>query len=124
MPNIIEQLEREELERLSPAETRTVPDFGPGDTVKVHVRVIEGGKERIQVFEGIVIGTKEGGLRSAFTVRKISHGIGVERKFPLFSPRIAKIEVMRRGKIRQAKLYYLRGKVGKATRVKEKREVR
>jgi large subunit ribosomal protein L19 len=124
MSNIVEQIEREELARVSPEETRQIPDFGPGDSVKVHVRVIEGGKERIQVFEGIVLGVKEGGLRSAFTVRKISHGIGVERRFPMFSPRLAKIEVVRRGKVRRAKLYYLREKIGKATRVKERREKR
>jgi large subunit ribosomal protein L19 len=110
---LIEQIEFEQL--------RTdAPDFGPGDTVKVHTRVIEGGKERIQVFEGMVIGKKEGGLRSAFTVRKLSHGVGVERTFMLHSPRIARIEVIRRGAVRRAKLYYLRGKVGKAARIKER----
>jgi large subunit ribosomal protein L19 len=110
---LIDQIELEQL--------RTdAPDFGPGDTVKVHTRVIEGGKERIQVFEGIVIGKKTGGLRSAFTVRKLSHGVGVERTFMLHSPRIAKIEVIRRGAVRRAKLYYLRGKVGKAARIKER----
>lgn len=124
MPNMIEQLEHEELERVSPEETRQIPRFGPGDTVKVHVRVVEGGKERIQVFEGIIIAVKEGGLRSAFTVRKISHSIGVERRFLVHSPRIAKIEVIRRGKVRRAKLYYLREKIGKATRVKELRDKR
>lgn len=112
--NIIDQLEREQMR-----DDR--PQFGPGDTVRVHVRVIEGGKERIQVFEGTVIGVKDAGLRSAFTVRKLSNGIGVERVFPLHSPKIAKIEVTRRGDVRRAKLYYLRGKVGKATRIKEKR---
>jgi len=111
---IIEQLEREQLKE-------DVPSFGPGDTVRVHVRVIEGGKERIQVFEGVVIGTKDSGLRSAFTVRKISNGVGVERVFPLHSPKIAKIEVTRRGDVRRAKLYYLRGRVGRAARIKEKR---
>lgn len=111
---IIEQLEREQMKE-------NVPSFGPGDTVRVHVRVIEGGKERIQVFEGVVIGAKEGGLKSAFTVRKISNGVGVERVFPLHSPRLAKIEVTRRGDVRRAKLYYLRGRVGKAARIKEKR---
>jgi large subunit ribosomal protein L19 len=111
---VIEQLEREQLRE-------DVPSFGPGDTVRVHVRVIEGGKERVQVFEGTVIGQKDGGVRAAFTVRKISNGVGVERVFPLHSPKIAKIEVMRRGLVRRAKLYYLRGKVGKAARIKEKR---
>lgn len=111
---VIEQLEREQL--------RTdVPDFGPGDTVRVHYRVIEGGKERVQVFEGVVIGRKEGGIKTAFTVRKISNSVGVERVFPIHSPRIAKIEVTRRGDVRRAKLYYLRGRVGKAARIKEKR---
>jgi len=133
---IIEELEKEELERIThkevpgeaegekKTEIKEIPKFGPGDTVKVHVRVVEGGKERIQVFEGIVIGVSEGGLRSSFTVRKISHGIGVERRFPMYSPSIARIEVARRGKVRRAKLYYLREKVGKATRVKERREHR
>jgi len=122
MPTVVEQLEREELEKIRPEGDQRIPEFGPGDTVKVHVRVIEGGKERIQVFEGIVISVKEGGLRSSFTVRKISHGVGVERRFLTYSPRIAKIEVARRGKVRRAKLYYLREKIGKATRVKELRE--
>jgi large subunit ribosomal protein L19 len=111
---VIEQLEREQLR-----DDR--PSFGPGDTVRVHVRVIEGGKERIQVFEGTVIGQKDGGIKSTFTVRKISNGVGVERVFPLHSPKLAKIEVTRRGLVRRAKLYYLRGKVGKAARIKEKR---
>jgi len=110
---MIEQIEFEQLRTDAPV-------FGPGDTVRVHTRVIEGGKERIQVFEGVVIGKKDGGLRSAFVVRKLSHGIGVERTFMLHSPRIAKIEVTRRGAVRRAKLYYLRGKVGKATRIKER----
>jgi large subunit ribosomal protein L19 len=114
---IIEQLEREQMKP-------EVPEFGPGDTVRVHVRVIEGGKERIQVFEGTVIGTRNGMNRSMFTVRKISNGVGVERKFPTHSPRVSKVEVVRRGAVRRAKLYYLRGKVGKATRIKEKRDNR
>jgi large subunit ribosomal protein L19 len=114
---LIEQIEFEQL--------RTdTPDFGPGDTVKVHTRVIEGGKERIQIFEGVIIGKKDGGLRSSFTVRKLSHGVGVERTFMLHSPRIAKLEVIRRGAVRRAKLYYLRGKVGKAARIKERQTAR
>ena len=114
---LIEQIEFEQL--------RTdTPDFGPGDTVKVHTRVIEGGKERIQVFEGVIIGKKDGGLRSSFTIRKLSHGVGVERTFMLHSPRIAKIEIIRRGAVRRAKLYYLRGKVGKAARIKERQTAR
>jgi large subunit ribosomal protein L19 len=98
-----------------------VPDFGPGDTVRVHVRVVEGGRERVQVFEGVVIGRNGGGLRETFTVRKISFGVGVERIFPVHAPIIQKIEVTRRGDVRRAKLYFLRDRVGKATRVKEKR---
>ena len=98
-----------------------VPDFGPGDTVRVHVKVVEGGKERIQIFEGTVIFRKEGLSRAAFMVRKISNGYGVERTFLIHSPRVDKIEVTRRGLVRRAKLYYLRSKVGKAARVKEKR---
>ena len=98
-----------------------VPDFGPGDTVKVHVRVIEGGRERVQVFEGVVIARNGGGARETFTVRKLSFGVGVERIFPVHAPIIQKIEVTRRGDVRRAKLYYLRDRVGKATRIKEKR---
>ncbi len=115
MNQIIDMIEFEQL-RVD------VPEFGPGDTVRVHTRVIEGGKERIQVFEGVVIGVKGGGLRKAFTVRKLSHGVGVERTFMLHSPRIAKVEVTHRGLVRRAKLYYLRSKVGKAAKIKEKRE--
>ena len=98
-----------------------VPDFRPGDTVKVHVRVVEGGRERIQIFEGVVIARDGGGLSETFTVRKISFGIGVERIFPVHAPIIQKIEVTRRGQVRRAKLYYLRGRVGRAARIKEKR---
>lgn len=112
--NIIDQLEREQIRE-------DIPTFGPGDTVRVHVRVVEGGKERTQIFEGVVIGVKEGTARASFTVRKISNGVGVERVFPTNSPKIAKIEVTRRGDVRRAKLYYLRGRVGKAARIKEKR---
>ena len=115
--NIIEQIEFEQL--------RTdAPEFGPGDTVKVHTRVVEGGKERIQVFEGVIIGKKDGGLNASFTVRKLSHGVGVERTFMLHSPRIAKLEVTRRGAVRRAKLYYLRDKIGKATKIKERQDAR
>lgn len=98
-----------------------IPDFQPGDTVKVHVRVVEGNRERVQVFQGTVISRKGGGTRETFTVRKVSFGIGVERTFPLHSPIISKIEVVSRGKVRRAKLYYLRERVGKAARIKEKR---
>ena len=97
-----------------------LPDFNIGDTVKVHVKVVEGKRERIQIFEGFVLKRQNGGARATFTVRKISYGVGVERTFPLNSPRIDKIEVVRLGKVRRAKLYYLRDRVGKATKVKEK----
>lgn len=99
-----------------------LPDFGAGDAVRVHVRVIEGGRERVQAFEGVVIGRSGGGIRETFTVRKISFGVGVERIFPVHAPIIQKIEVLRRGDVRRAKLYYLRDRVGKATRIKEKRD--
>lgn len=98
-----------------------IPEFGPGDTVTVHVKVIEGDKERIQIFEGVVIKKKGKGMDATFTVRKISQGIGVERIFPLHSPRITKIERLRAGKVRRSKLYYLRGLKGKAARIEEKR---
>ena len=97
------------------------PDFAPGDTVKVHVRVVEGSRERIQVFQGVVIRRKGSGVRETFTVRKVSFGVGVERTFPLHSPIVAKIEVATRGDVRRAKLYYLRDRIGKAAKVKEKR---
>ena len=104
-------------------ETRTdIPAFSPGDTVKVHVKVKEGDKERIQVFQGVVISRKGGGSRQMFTVRKISGGIGVERMFPLYSPSIDRIEVERHGRVRRAKLYYLRDLRGKAARIEEKRK--
>lgn len=98
-----------------------VPEFRPGDTVRINVRVVEGGRERIQVFVGVVIARDGGGLSETFTVRKISFGIGVERVFPVHAPIIQKIEVARRGRVRRAKLYYLRGRVGKAARIKERR---
>ncbi|HEY6319354.1 MAG TPA: 50S ribosomal protein L19 [Acidimicrobiia bacterium] len=97
------------------------PDFAAGDTVKVHVRVVEGNRERIQIFQGVVIRRKGSGVRETFTVRKVSFGVGVERTFPLHSPIVAKIEVATRGDVRRAKLYYLRDRVGKAAKVKEKR---
>ncbi|HHC08763.1 MAG TPA: 50S ribosomal protein L19 [Actinobacteria bacterium] len=99
-----------------------VPEFAPGDTVRVDVRVIEGGRERIQSFEGVVIAKNGGGIRETFTVRKLSFGVGVERIFPLHAPIIDKIEVLRRGDVRRAKLYYLRDRVGKAARIKERRD--
>jgi len=98
-----------------------VPVFGPGDNVKLSVRVVEGGRERVQLFEGVVIARSGGGVRETFTVRKISFGVGVERIFPVHAPILQKIEVTRRGDVRRAKLYYLRDRVGKATRIKEKR---
>jgi large subunit ribosomal protein L19 len=99
-----------------------LPDFGPGDTVRVHVRVLEGGRERTQLYEGVVIARKGGGIRETFTVRKISYGVGVERIFPVHAPIIQEIEILRRGRVRRAKLYYLRERLGKASRIKEKRD--
>lgn len=110
--NIIEQIERENLKA-------EVPVFSVGDTVKVSVKVIEGAKERIQAFEGVVIAKRNGGIRETFTVRRISYGIGVERTFPVHSPKVAKIDVLKRGKVRRAKLYYLRNLTGKAAKVEE-----
>lgn len=108
--NPIEAIEREQLRD-------DIPEFKPGDAVRVHVKVVEGEKERIQVFAGVVIARKSGAMRSSFTVRKVSYGVGVERTFPLHSPRIDKIEVVTRGRVRRAKLYYLRGLSGKAARI-------
>ena len=116
--NIIEQLEAEQLEKL--AQERAVPEFGPGDTLRVNVKVVEGTRERVQAFEGVCIARRNSGLNSAFTVRKISYGEGVERVFPLYSPRIESIDVVRRGDVRRAKLYYLRGRRGKSARIAEK----
>lgn len=99
-----------------------VPDFAPGDTLKVHVRVVEGNKQRVQVFQGVVIRRQGGGVHETFTVRKLSYGVGVERTFPVHSPIIDKIELFTRGDVRRAKLYYLRDRVGKAAKVKEKRD--
>jgi large subunit ribosomal protein L19 len=116
--NVIEQIEKEQIAKLS-AE-RAVPDFAPGDTLRVNIKVIEGNRERVQAYEGVCIARKNAGMSSSFTVRKISFGEGVERLFPLFSPRIASIEVVRRGDVRRAKLYYLRGRRGKKARITEK----
>lgn len=107
-------IEREQLKQ-------GLPEFRPGDTVRVHFKVVEGGRERVQAFEGVVVARRGGGLRETVTVRRISHGVGVERIFPLHSPRLERIEVVRRGRVRRAKLYYLREKVGKETRIKERR---
>ncbi|UCH76024.1 MAG: 50S ribosomal protein L19 [Rhodospirillales bacterium] len=114
----MEQLEAEQIEKLT-AE-RPVPDFQPGDTLRVRVKVVEGTRERIQAFEGVCIGRKNAGINSSFTVRKISYGEGVERVFPLYSPRIDGIDVVRRGDVRRAKLYYLRGRRGKSARIAER----
>jgi large subunit ribosomal protein L19 len=99
-----------------------IPDFSPGDTLKVHVRVVEGQKERVQVFQGVVIGRSGSGIRETFKVRKVSYGVGVERTFPLHAPTIARIERVNRGDVRRAKLYYLRDRIGKAAKVREKRD--
>jgi len=120
--NIIEKLENEQREKLAAA--RPVPEFQAGDTLRVNVKVTEGSRERIQAFEGVCIARKNAGLNSAFTVRKISYGEGVERIFPLYSPRIDSIEVVRRGAVRRAKLYYLRGLRGKAARITERSQPR
>jgi large subunit ribosomal protein L19 len=106
----------------SPNLRTDVPDFSPGDTLKVHVRVVEGQKERVQVFQGVVIGRSGSGIRETFKVRKVSYGVGVERTFPLHAPTIAKIERVSRGDVRRAKLYYLRDRVGKAAKIREKRD--
>ena len=116
--NIIEKFEKGQIEKLQ--SERKIPDFNSGDTIKVDVKVIEGTRERIQAFEGVCIARKNAGVRSAFTVRKISYGEGVERVFPLYSPRISEIEVVRRGKVRRAKLYYLRDRQGKSARIAER----
>jgi large subunit ribosomal protein L19 len=100
-------------------ENPNIPDFGPGDTVRVHARVVEGNRERTQVFEGVVIRRRNSGSSSNFTVRRIAHDVGVERTFPIYSPRLEKVDVVRKGKVRRAKLYYLRGRTGRAARIKE-----
>ena len=112
--NIISVLEQEQLRD-------DIPAFRPGDTVKVHVKVVDGNRERLQIFEGVVIGRQNGGVRETFTVRRVSYGIGVERTFLVHSPRLAKIEVVRHGVVRRAKLHYLRGLTGKAARIRERR---
>ena len=112
--NIIQALEQEQLRS-------DIPAFAPGDTLRVHAKIVEGSRERIQVFEGVVISRNGSGVRENFTVRRISYGVGVERVFPVHSPRIDKIEVVRRGIVRRAKLYYLRNRTGKAARIRERR---
>ena len=116
--NILQQFEADQQAKLSAA--RATPDFGPGDTVRVMVKVVEGERIRTQAYEGVVIARSNKGVQSNFTVRKLSYGEGVERVFPLYSPNVAEIQVMRRGKVRRAKLYYLRGRTGKSARIAEK----
>jgi len=111
--NIIERIDREQMRY-------DMPDFRPGDSIKVHIRIIEGNKERVQVFEGVVIRRRKGNMGATFTVRKISHGVGVEKTFALHSPRLEKVEIVSRGKVRRSRLYYLRERRGKAARIKEK----
>jgi large subunit ribosomal protein L19 len=111
--NIIDRIDREQMRY-------DMPDFRPGDSVKVHIRIIEGNKERIQIFEGVVIRRRKGNMGATFTVRKISHGVGVEKTFALHSPRLEKVEIVSRGKVRRSRLYYLRERRGKAARIKEK----
>ena len=118
--NIIEEFEKEQIDALTA--DKTVPEFAPGDTVRVNFRIVEGTRERVQAFDGVCIAKNNDGVNSCFTVRKISYGEGVERVFPLYSPRIESIQVLRRGKVRRAKLYYLRGRRGKAARIPERQD--
>ena len=122
MTTIIQKLEQEQIDKAKAA--GRIPDFAPGDTIRVDVKVIEGTRERVQAFEGVCIARRNAGFNSSFTVRKISYGEGVERVFPLYSPMIDSIKVVRRGKVRRAKLYYLRGRRGKAARITEKQDYR
>ena len=116
--NILDNIGQAQMNAVT--EQRATPEFGPGDTLKINVKVVEGSRERVQAFEGVCIGRSNRGINSSFTVRKISYGEGVERIFPLYSPKIQAIEVVRRGDVRRAKLYYLRGRTGKAARIAEK----
>ena len=116
--NILDNIGQAQMNAVT--EQRAIPEFGPGDTLKINVKVVEGSRERVQAFEGVCIGRSNRGINSSFTVRKISYGEGVERVFPLYSPKIQAIEVIRRGDVRRAKLYYLRGRTGKAARIAEK----
>jgi large subunit ribosomal protein L19 len=120
--NIIQEIEKEQLDKL--AAGKTIPEFGPGDTVTVNVKVKEGDRTRVQAYEGVCIGRNGGGINESFTVRKISYGEGVERVFPIYSPMIDSIKVVRRGSVRRAKLYYLRGLRGKSARISEKQDNR
>jgi large subunit ribosomal protein L19 len=120
--NLLDQLAQEQIAKLTA--DRAVPDFAPGDTLRVNVKVVEGDRSRVQAFEGVCIARSNAGLNSSFTVRKISYGEGVERVFPLYSPNVVKIDVVRRGDVRRAKLYYLRGRTGKRARIAEKQTYR
>lgn len=120
--NLLQKIEKDHLDSLTSG--KTIPEFASGDTVRVSFRIVEGTTERVQAFEGVVIAKKNRGISSSFTVRKLSHGEGVERTFPLYSPRIDALEVIRRGDVRRAKLYYLRGLTGKAARISEKKDFR
>ena len=119
--NVIDKIEKDQMDKIS--SKRSLPEFGAGDTLKVDVKIVEGDKERVQAFEGLCIARSGGGLNESFTVRKISYGEGVERIFPIFSPKIAGITVLKRGKVRRAKLYYLRDRRGKSARIVEKIQV-
>ena len=116
--NIVDRIGKKQIEKV--LAQRSLPDFAPGDTVRVDVKVVEGERERIQAFEGVCIARRSDGINSSFTVRKISYGEGVERVFPIYAPQVAGVTVMRRGRVRRAKLYYLRGRTGKAARIAEK----
>jgi len=116
--NIVDRIGKKQMEKV--LEQREIPEFAPGDTVRVDVKVIEGSRERIQAFEGVFIARKSDGVASSFTIRKLSYGEGVERVFPLYAPQVAGVTVVRRGRVRRAKLYYLRGRTGKAARIAEK----
>ncbi len=120
--NLLQKIEQETMQKL--ATGKKIDDFAQGDTIKVGVRIIEGNTERTQIFEGICIGKRNAGVRSSFTVRKLSHGEGVERVFPTYSPRVESVELVRKGEVRRAKLYYLRGLTGKAARITEKRDAK
>ena len=116
--NLIDKIEKKQMDAV--LAQREIPEFGPGDTLRIDVKIVEGTRERVQAFEGVCIGRKNDGIGSSFTVRKMSYGEGVERVFPLYSPKIQEIKVVRRGRVRRAKLYYLRGRTGKAARIAEK----
>ena len=116
--NLIDKIDKKQMDAV--LAQREIPEFGPGDTLRIDVKVVEGTRERIQAFEGVCISRKNDGIGSSFTVRKMSYGEGVERVFPLYSPKIQEIKVVRRGRVRRAKLYYLRGRTGKAARIAEK----